>query len=238
MNRTLVPSGRGAGEMTGMKLPSASVLWLQALLFALGTVYVIWGFSQVIRAGAGFVPGFESIELRRLIATLAPYLVLPIGIIFSFLLYRNGRYGTAACFPLVLVAFAAVAGRLYLTAVPDPIIENFGPRPLPYAGFLILPSEQVPTGFQEVSHRYTKQEYSIRFRRMLNDDQIDLEIFESPTTQFVYDQSKLVREFDHRGITGRVYAAHDGKRGNKLNLIWLNPPRQIIEEVWQCRQVG
>src|ERR1700730_6460057 len=81
----LVPSGRGAGEMTGMKLLSASVLWLQALLFALGTAYVVWGFIRVVEAGAWFVPGFESIELRRLIATLAPYLVLPVGII-SFIL--------------------------------------------------------------------------------------------------------------------------------------------------------
>jgi hypothetical protein len=62
---------------------------------------------------------------------------------------------------------------------------------------------------------------------MLNDDRIDLEIFESPTTQFIYDQSKLVREFDHQGISGRVYAAHDGKWGKTmLNLIWLNPPRK------------
>jgi hypothetical protein len=66
----LVPSGRGAGEITDMKLLSASVLWLQALLFALGTVYVISTFNQVVRSGGGLVPGFESIELRRLIASL------------------------------------------------------------------------------------------------------------------------------------------------------------------------
>jgi hypothetical protein len=215
--------------MAGMKVLSASVLWLQALLLALGTAYVVWGFNQVIRAGGGFVPGFESIELRRLIATLAPYLILPISIIVSFALHRNGRYGAAASFPIILLASVAMGGQLYRAAVPDPIMDNFGPRPLPYPGFLVLPSEQVPTGFQEVSHQYTKQYYGVRFRKMLNDDQIELDIAESPTTTFVYDQAKLVQEFDHQGITGRVYATYDGKRAKAmLNLIWLNPPRQRI----------
>jgi hypothetical protein len=218
--------------MPGMKLLSASVLWLQAALFALGTVFVIWGFNKVVGAGAGFVPGFKSIELRRLIATLAPYLVLPVSIIFSLLLHSNGRYGTAASLPLVPVAFATVAGRLYLTAVPDPIMENFGPRPLPYPGFLVLPPEGIPPGFQEVSHHYTKQEYGVRFRKMLNGDRIDLDIIESPTTKFVYDQSTLVREFDHQGVTGRVYS---GK--TTLNLIWLNPPKQRIS-IYLTQSVG
>lgn len=212
-----------------MKRLSASVLWLQALLFALATVYVVWRFNQVIRAGGWFVPGFETIELRRLIAGLAPYLVLPVGIIVSFFLHRNGRYAASASFPVVLLAIVAVSGQVYLAGVPDPIKENFGPRPLPYAGFLILPPEQVPTGFQEISHHYTKQEYSISFRKVLDDDQIDLDIVESPITEFSLNQLKLVREFDYRGITGRVYAAHDGKWGRTiLNLIWLNPPRQRI----------
>lgn len=212
-----------------MKFLSASILWLQALLFVLGTVYVIWGFDQVIRAGGGFVPGFESVESRRLIASLAPYLVLPVGIVLSYLFHRRGRYAAAASFSLVLLAGVTMAGRLYLVAVPDPIIDNFGPRPLPYAGFLVLPSERVPAGFQEVSHHYTKQEYNIRFRKTLNDDQVDLDIIESPITKFVYDPSTEVREFEYRGITGRVYATHDGKGGKTmLNLIWLNPPRQRI----------
>jgi hypothetical protein len=212
-----------------MKLLSASVLWLEALLFALGTVYVISTFHQVVRSGGGFVPGFESIELRRLIASLAPYLVLPLGIIFSFLLHRIGRYGAAASFPLGLVVFAVAAGQLYLRAVPDPIMENFGARPLPYPDFLVLPPEGIPPGFQEVSHHYTKQEYGIRFRKMLNGDPIDLDIIESPITKFVHDRSKLVREFDHQEVTGRVYVANNDKsRKTTLNLIWLNPPKQRI----------
>jgi len=213
--------------MTVMKFLSASVLWLQALLFALGTVYLIWAFNQVIRAGAGFVPGFESIELRRLIATLAPYLVLPVGIIVSFLLHRSRRYAAAVSFPVILLAVIAVAGQLYRAVVPDPILDNFGPRPAPYPGFLILPSEEAPPGFQEVSHRYTKQEYEIKFRKTQNDDRIDLDIFESPITQFLYSQSKLVREFDYQGITGHVYA-YGGKRGKEMTLVWLNPPKQRI----------
>ena len=107
------------------------------------------------------------------------------------------------------------------------ISGNFGPRPVPYPGFLVLPSEEVPPGFQEVSHHYTKQEYRINLRQTRNDDRIDLDIFESPITQFSYSQSELVREFDYQGITGRVYA-HVGKGGKETTLVWLNPPRQRI----------
>jgi len=219
-----------------MKLFSACLLWLQALLFALGTIYLIWGLKQVIEAGAGFVPPFESIQLRRLIAFLAPYFVLPISIIFSILLYRTKKYGTAACFPLVLVAFAVITGQLYLTVVPDPIAENFGPRPAPYPGFLVLPPEEIPRGFQENTHHYSKQEYTIHFTRKLNGDQIDLDIVESPITRFVYDQSRIVREFNHQGIVGRVYAANDGGK-SMLNLIWLNPPKQRIS-IYLMQRLG
>jgi hypothetical protein len=73
---------------------------------------------------------------------------------------------------------------------------------------------------------------------MLNGDQADLDIIESPTTKFVYDQSKLVREFDHQGVTGRVYAAYNGRSGKAmLNLIWLNPPKQRIS-IYLTQRVG
>jgi hypothetical protein len=84
-------------------------------------------------------------------------------------------------------------------------------------------------GTPVVSHHYTKQEYGIRFRKMLNGDPIDLDIIESPITKFVHDRSKLVREFDHQEVTGRVYVANNDKsRKTTLNLIWLNPPKQRI----------
>jgi hypothetical protein len=212
-----------------MRLLSACILWLQAVLLALGTAYIIWGLNKIIGAGAGFVPGFELIQSRRFIAALAPYLMLPVSMICSWLLHRKGRYGSAASLALLLVAFAAGAGQLYLVAVPDPIMENFAARPLPYPGFLLLPPEGIPVGFEEVSHHYTKQEYGIRFRKRLNGERIELDITESPTTKFVYDPSGLVREFDHQGITGGVYTAYNARSARTtLNLIWLNPPRQRI----------
>jgi hypothetical protein len=111
-----------------MKRIAASVLWLQMVLFALGTIYLAWLFLQMVLAGAGFVPGLEAIEQRRLIARLAPYLVLPFGAALSFLLFRKGRYRAAASLSFVIAAGAFVAGQLYLTKVPDPIVENFEAR--------------------------------------------------------------------------------------------------------------
>ena len=218
---TLIPAHRSAGKLPRMKRLSAAVLLLQILIFVLGTIYILQELSYVIGAGAWFS------HLGRLVAALAPYLALPVGIIFSFVLHLNRRYVAAASSPFVLLAVTAVAGQIYLTIVPDPIVDNFGPRPRPYPGFLILPTEQVPTGFQETSHRYTKQEYDIRFSKIRNDDQIDLEIFQSPTTQFSYSQSSLVQEFDHRGVKGHVYA-YSGQWGKRMVLVWLNPPRQRI----------
>ncbi|WP_315831701.1 hypothetical protein [Bradyrhizobium prioriisuperbiae] len=133
-----------------MKRLSACVLLLQILLFVLGTIYVLKKLGDVIGAGAWFF------DLGRPVAALAPYLILPAGIIISSLLHRNGKYRASTFFPFVLLIVATAVGQLYLRIVPDPILDNFGSRPLPYSGFLFLPSEAVPAGFQEVSHNYTK----------------------------------------------------------------------------------
>ena len=215
--------------MSRMKGLSVSVLWLQAALFALATIYLIWAFNEVVAEGGGFVPGFEGIMLRRLISFLAPYLLLPVSTIVSFFLHKSGKYTTAVGFPLVLLALAIIAGQIYRTAVPDPIEDNFGVRPAPYEGFLVLLPAAVPAGFQETTHHYTKQEYTIQFTKSLNDERIDLDIVESPITQLVHDQSKLLQEFRYRGIVGHVYASYnDRTKKTTLNLIWLNPPRQRI----------
>jgi len=219
--KALILPDLDAGRIPRLKYLSASVLFLQILAFVFATIFLFQQLGYIVAAGAWFS------HLGRLVAALAPYLVLPFGIILSFLLHRNGSYRSAASFPFVLLAIAAAAGQIYLTIVPDPILDNFGPRPVPYPGFLVLPSEEVPPGFQEVSHHYTKQEYRINLRQTRNDDRIDLDIFESPITQFSYSQSELVREFDYQGITGRAYA-HVGKGGKETTLVWLNPPRQRI----------
>jgi hypothetical protein len=215
--------------MPQMKIFSASVLWTQVALFVVGTAYVCWAFSLVIAAGAGLVPGFEPIQLRRLIAYLAPYLVLPVSFTLSLFLHSFRKYATATCFPLILMASAFIGGRIYLMAVPDPIIENFGDRRAPYPGFLFLSPEGVPAGFKETAHHYTKQEYNVRFTKMLDGKRIDLEIMESPITQFLHDQGTLVQEFTYQDILGQVYTSHHKRTGTTtLNLIWLSPPRQRI----------
>jgi hypothetical protein len=204
-----------------VKYLSVSVLFLQILALVFATIFLFRQLGYVVAAGAWFS------DMGRLVAALAPYLILPFSIILSFLLHRTGCYGPAAFLPIVLLAIAVAAGQIYLTIVPDPILDNFGPRPVPYPGFLVLPSEEVPSGFQEVSHHYTKQEYDIKLKQTRNGDQIDLEIFESPITQFLYSPSEIVREFDYQGITGHVYV-HASKRGQEKTLVWLNPPRQRI----------
>jgi hypothetical protein len=209
--------------MTLMKGLSISVLWLQAIFFIAGTDI------QIINAAAGFVPGFESIQSRRLVAFLTPYLVLPLSFIFSLLLYRSQNYFGAVLVPAIFVAAALVVGQIYRTLVPDPIQENFGSRPLPYPGFLVLPPEGVPSGFQERDHHYTKQEYSVHFTKMLNGTPLYLHIVESPVTIFVHNTSKLVMDFFYKDILGHVYTTHDDNTDTTtLNLIWLNPPKQRI----------
>jgi hypothetical protein len=219
--KALVLPDVDAGRIPRVKYLSASVLLLQILAFVFATIFLFQQLGYVVGAGAWFS------HLGRLVAALAPYLILPFSIILSFLLHKNGSYRSAASLPFVLLTIAVATGQIDRTVVPDPILDNFGPRPVPYPGFLILPSEAVPPDFQEVSHHYTKQEYGINLRQTRNDDRIDLDIFESPITQFLYSQSELVREFDYQGITGRVYA-HVSKRGTEKTLVWLNPPRQRI----------
>jgi hypothetical protein len=116
-----------------------------------------------------------------------------------------------------------------ISTVSDPIQENFGARPTPYPGFLALPPEAVPSGFKVVRHRYTKGEYTLDFTKMVAGKKIDLNIVESDYTKFEYSNSKLVQEFKHLGINGKVYVYHNQKtQETSFNLIWLNPPKQRI----------
>jgi hypothetical protein len=118
-----------------------------------------------------------------------------------------------------------------VSVLPDPFdfaafTDDFGPRLLPQPGFLSLPPEEVPTGFQEISHHYAKKEYRIHFQKM-TDERCNLHIVESPTARYLHTLSDLVREFDYRGITGHVYAEAEPEKLT-LHLIWLNPPMQRV----------
>jgi hypothetical protein len=211
------------------KLIAICVLGLQIILLIIGTIAVIFGVGQVAKAGGGFVPGFEAIELRRLISFLAPYLALPISFILTVIFYRKAKYVTSTWLPLAVIAAMFATDQLYLRLVPDPITENFGARTSPYPGFLVLPAEAVPPDFREKEHHYTKTEYMITFRRMAGGKKIDLDIAESVVAKFVTTGGKLVQRFTHQGITGEVYVyEHKETQETSFNLIWLNPPKQRI----------
>jgi hypothetical protein len=84
-----------------VKYLSASVLFLQILVFVFATIFLFQQLGYVVGAGAWFS------HMGRLVAALAPYLVLPFGIILSFLLHRNEatvlpRPSHSSCWPLPL----------------------------------------------------------------------------------------------------------------------------------------
>lgn len=212
-----------------MKLTALCILVLQIILFIAGSVVVLWGFGEIAAGGGGFVPGFESTQLCRLIALLVPYLALPISIVIAFVLYRNKKYSAAAWLPFALVGITLGAGQLYLKTVPDPIQENFGAHASPYPGFLVLPTKAIPAGFTETKHHYTKREYSISLTKLIDGKKIDLDITESDFTKFETNGEEQVQNFVHQGITGEVYVYHNQKtQETSFNLIWLNPPKQRI----------
>ena len=212
-----------------MKFIAASLLWLQAILFIVLTVAVLWMFGEVVKAGAWFDARFASAQWLRLIAFLAPYLVLPISIAVAFVLYRAARYRVATWLPMLFVAVAFAAGQTVLSVVPDPIEDNFGARASPYPGFLVLPKDAVPAGFAEVKHHYTKREYTISFKKKVAGQTINLDIVEGDRIWFGTSGSELVHEFQYRGVTGQVYIHHHKTTlVTSYRLLWLNPPKQRI----------
>lgn len=207
---------------------SAAILALQILVFGLGTALLVWALRKVFQAGGGFVPGYASIEAWRLLATLAPYLALPFGITLSYLRRRGGRYYSSVFFPLLLIATAFLTGRLFCAIVPDPIADSFGVRTRPYAGFLFLPAESIPRGFRELRHRYSKHDYDVVLAKGQGDKAVTVEVIESPTAEYAYDQVELLRTFSYQGIQGHVRAYDDRWGRHHVVLTWLNPPMQRV----------
>jgi hypothetical protein len=122
------------------------------LIFAALTALLIFAYGQVIAQGGGFATGFESIQFRRLIAFLAPYLALPAAFLLALILYRQSRYTLSIVVALGLLVAVFGTGQAYLRYQPDPIRDNFGPRAAPVFGFLILPADALPSGFVEKHH--------------------------------------------------------------------------------------
>lgn len=205
------------------------ILAIQIILFFLGTIACFFSFVEVARQGGGFVPGFENTETLRLVAFLAPYLVLPLTAISAFVLRKKERFRLAIWVPIISIIVIFVAGQSFLKAVPDPIKENFGDRASPYPGFLILPPSEIPSGFKEVRHHYTKREYTISFIQMVNGKKINLDIAEGDFVNFSHNGETLVQEFLFQGVKGQVYFYHDKRTSeDSYSLNWLNPPKQRI----------
>jgi hypothetical protein len=200
------------------------------LIFAALTALLILAFRHVVAEGGGFVIGFESIQFRRLIALLAPYLALPVAFAVALILYRRSRYALSVFVALGLLVAVFGAGQVYLRYQPDPIRENFGPRPAPVSGFLVLSSDALPPGFVEKRHFFSKREYSIDFVRTTANGVQRLQIIESDLTKFVEPKQQSPIEFVHHGKTGRVYTVPDRKNPDRVThyLFWLNPPKQRL----------
>lgn len=212
-----------------MRIISLALLGLQTLSFIALTFFIFYVYDQMAKAGAGFDPRFVATQSWRLIAQLAPYLVLPISITSAFMLHRKKRYWSAISLSLLLITLTTIAGQFYLGKVPEPIQENFGARAQPYSGFLVLPPEAVPEGFVETEHRYSKREYTISFSRLTDGQKIDLDIVEGDNIAFGLSGSVPVQEFEYQGVTGKVYThTHKDTGESTYNLIWLNPPKQRI----------
>ena len=212
-----------------MKSFSTRFLAVQRALFKLLSVIVFLYFLDVFGAGGAFDSMFYSVQFWRLVDFLAPYLALPVSIVLTSALIKKENYKAAVLFPVLLVAFAFLAGRAHLKTIPDPIADNFGALPAPYAGFLVLPPEAVPIGFKEVEHHYTKREYTISFTKMVDGKRIGLDIAEGDRIIYPHNGSKLLQELEYQGITGQVYTnTHSKTREVSLSLEWLNPPKQRI----------
>jgi hypothetical protein len=212
-----------------VKITAFVFIGLQIVLFIVSTSVVLWVLRKLIKAGAGFNSPFESIQFWRLVFTLIPYAALPICMIAAIVFYNNEEYLISIWMPLAFLAFTLIISYLYLRIVPDPIAENFGPRPSPYPGFLVLPADAVPLGFKEVRHHYSKTEYSINFSRHVGSQYTYLSISESETATYSHGGARTNSEFLHSGIVGHVYEYFNEENLDKsLHLIWLNPPKQRV----------
>ncbi len=112
----------------------------------------------------------------------------------------------------------------------DPIIENFGAREAPYEGFLVFPKQLISGDYNEISHHYTRREYTIAFRKVVNNVAYGVGVIESDRAQFSEpDKENLAKYFSFNGRSGRVfvYQEHLTERP-ALALYWFNPPKQRL----------
>jgi hypothetical protein len=172
---------------------------------------------------------FAGTQFWRLVAFLAPYPAFLISVFVSSYLRRKRNYKASVFAPAIIILLFYFAGQAYLKTVPDPIMENFGRRDVPYPGYLVLPVDAVPQGFVEREHYYSKTQYTIGFNKMIEGKRISLDISQGPRIHFGTSGCAETEEFSYKDISGNVYACTHSKTGDKsFVLIWLNPPLQRI----------
>jgi hypothetical protein len=213
-----------------MQSTSAMFIIFQGALLIVSILIAIGSILMASQFGAGLcVPPFQSVQRRRIAAALSPFIILPVCIFISIKLHKQGMYDTALWLPSTLIMLVVSVSRLYLRAVPDPIIENWGPRPFPYPGFLVFPAEAAPKGFKEVRHHYSKWEYVIDFEKIDGDRRTRLRISEHIEPLYYQGDKKPAREFTHKGISGCVYEfLFEQPLEKRLTLFWVNPPMQQV----------
>jgi hypothetical protein len=113
---------------------------------------------------------------------------------------------------------------------PDDITEKFGRREAPYAGFLVLPQSALPDGYSETTQHYTKTEYIIKFRKMIENTSYDIEVTESDVIKyFEPPKYNVAKEFVFNGRGGRVLSYRERLTDRQaLVLYWINPPKQRL----------
>jgi hypothetical protein len=111
----------------------------------------------------------------------------------------------------------------------DPIQENFGPRPSPWPGFLAL--EQIPLGFKEKMHFFSRHQYEISLTKATEAGEAVLQILESDITIFVEPKDRpATKQFTFRGQPGRVFchAKVQNTGYASCTLYWYNSPMQRL----------
>jgi hypothetical protein len=91
-----------------------------AIFIALSAM-ILSVFASMVAQGGGFVPGFETIQLKRLIAFLAPYLSLPVLFVVALIFYRKMKYRVSIIVSLILLLTIFGTAQTYLHYNPDPI---------------------------------------------------------------------------------------------------------------------
>lgn len=130
---------------------------------------------------------------------------------------------------LLIAALIAVLCSTSRAEQNDPIKENFGPRPSPYPGFLAI--NEIPQGFAERRHFYSRRQYEVELTRTTERGVANLHILESDITIFLEPKDRSPKkQFAFQGQPGRVFCRAKGPKDiyDSCTLYWFNGPKQRL----------